>query len=406
LTGTIICLLAVSFSGCAKATPPPEPATIMFAYPDFPGAEVYYQGLIQKFNEQYPYIVVEQSPEITGPTGGFNPDNADVLTAISFNLIRLHEMGDVLSLAPFIDQDESFDLADFYPDAVEMFTSEGETWAIPAGMYVNVMYYNQDVFDANGVSYPETGWTREDFLDAALAVSDPGAYAFGFVPGDEFFDPLLFIYQHGGRIFDDTQDPSRPTFDDPLNIEAMAWYAGLVHDHNVIPTRMQILDQAFGGTIESGVYLSKVGMWTGMLYERGGDQGKWPAEWRFRWGVAPLPRNEQSVTPIFVEGHAISSQAQNPDACWRWVVFLSEQMDQYGATPPRRSFVESEAYEQLVGGEIAAVVRASLEDAELVSFTREDFEDFSLLGSAIQEIVAGRATAYEALTRAQQQAER
>jgi hypothetical protein len=37
-------------------------------------------------------------------------------------------------LDPFIEQDESFDLSDFYPATLETFTIEGKTWAIPYGV--------------------------------------------------------------------------------------------------------------------------------------------------------------------------------------------------------------------------------------------------------------------------------
>jgi len=41
-------------------------------------------------------------------------------------------------------------------------------WAIPAGVDMLVMFYNQDLFDQYDVPYPEVGWTWGDFLDTAL----------------------------------------------------------------------------------------------------------------------------------------------------------------------------------------------------------------------------------------------
>jgi ABC-type glycerol-3-phosphate transport system substrate-binding protein len=145
-----ICLLVVPFSGCRGGViPTPEPVTIVFAHSGF-DAE-YYEALIQEFSENYPYITVELVSSDTG--------DADVFVDSQFALSELREQGNVLSLDPFIEQDASFDLFDFYPGTVELFTSQEEVWAIPAGVDVMVMFYNQDLFDQYGVPYPEVGWT-------------------------------------------------------------------------------------------------------------------------------------------------------------------------------------------------------------------------------------------------------
>jgi hypothetical protein len=136
-----------------------------------------------------------------------------------------------------------------------------------------VLYYNRDLFDAYGVPYPESGWTWDDFLDKAKALRDPEASVFGYGVADQYIDPLPFIYQHGGRILDDMQNPTRTTFDDPLTVEAVEWYAGLILDHNVAPTRNQVLGSPFNGSVQAGVYLNKVGMWIGWLSERGEEEG-------------------------------------------------------------------------------------------------------------------------------------
>jgi ABC-type glycerol-3-phosphate transport system substrate-binding protein len=397
----LLAVLAMPLCGCGRvaAPPPAEPVTISFAHPA--SATDFYRGLVQDFNEAYPHITVELVIEDAS-------DQPDVFASSPFQLDDLLEEGAILSLDPFMEQDASFDLSDFYPGTVALFTQDGDTWAIPADMSMRVMFYNRDLFDAAGVDYPELEWTLDDFLNKALAVSDPDAGVFGYVPIDDFIDPLVFIYQHGGRVLDDWDDPTRTTFDDPLTIEALEWYGDLVHVHKVMPTPDQVYLAPFEGSMEGGVYRGKVAMWTSWLAERGGGDGldaTWPAEWNMQWGVVPLPRGAQLAAPAFARGYYISSQAASPQACWQWVSFLSQRLPP-GMMPARKSLAESRAYEQLVGDDVAAVARASVDGA--LMFSPRLFQAggwFFPFNSAVDAVAEGRSTAGEALTRAQQQTE-
>ena len=398
LTGAILFLLLVSLFGCNNTTPTPEPVTITFVHHD--GEADYYDTLVQRFNEDYPHITVRLQSAWTA--------DADVFVDLPYTLGQRLAQGELLSLDPFIEQDESFDLADFYPGAVSVFTREGKTWAVPAGVNPMVMFYNQDLFDQYGVPYPKVEWTWDEFLNAALAIRDPDADVFGYVaPPQPFpFDVLLFIHQHGGRIFDDLQSPTHTTFDDPLTIEAVEWYAALINEHNVAPTRDQTR-RLFGtgaGGIYRGVLRGRAGMWIGWFSDRGGLT--WPVEWDMRWGMVPVPRDAQSVTGATVEGFFISAQTGHPDACWHWIDFLSQQVPA-SLMPANRSVAESAAYEGQVGQEVAAVGQLSMENAILVSPDQAEFEStLEVFFKALDDVVNGRYTPAEAMHWAQRESQR
>ncbi len=392
-------LLFATACSCAKAPPPAEPVTITFAYPD--AEEAYYETLIAEFNEIYPHITIEDVPDYS-----FNED-VDAFFVSPFGLSNLLEQEALLNLAPLIQQDDSFDLDGFYPATLELFTRDDQLWAIPSDVTVRVFYYNQDLFDQYDVPYPQPDWTWSDFLDTAQALRDPQADIFGYGYADQYLDPLTFIYQNGGSILDDTQNPTRMTFDDPRTIEAMEWYAALIHDHNVAPRRGQFY--AIGGNVRAGVYLNQIGMWMGWIDERGGSgvsSSDWPGEWKMRWGMVPLPRGEQAAVLASTNGYAISADTPYPKACWQWITFLSSQVrTPSDMIPPRRSLAESAEYRALVGDNVVSVAQASLEDAVLLSPTLIEFGDISIYGRAIDAIVTGNVPAQEALTRAQKQAE-
>ena len=77
-----------------------------------------------------------------------------------------------------------------------------------------------------------------------MSLRDPGADVFGYGPLLDLFDPLTFIYQRGGRIFDDLENPTRTTFDDPLTIDALDWYSRLFFDYcKRLPVHLEQVDR-------------------------------------------------------------------------------------------------------------------------------------------------------------------
>jgi maltose-binding protein MalE len=104
-----------------------------------------------------------------------------------------------------------------------------------------------------------------------------------------------------------------------------------------------------------------------------------------------------------VEGYFVSAQAQHPDACWKWISFLSQQIPNR-QVPARTSLAESAEYENLVGEQIASAARASLEGALLLSPELAEFEPvLETFGNAFLAIVNEQSTPEEAMVWAQQQ---
>lgn len=398
LTAALVCLL-IAVMGCAKSTPTPEPVTISFAHPNYDTE--HYQQLLETFNDQYPHITVELQPKRWDMLGGLGAGDADCFLTSQFSLNWLVDQGNVLNLTPLIEQDETFEPEDYYPGTMGLYTREGKTYAVPAGVDIMVMFYNQDLLDLYGVPYPDIGWTWDDFLTTGLSVRDPAADTFGYLSTVDVLDVLTFIYQHGGRFIDDLQNPSRTTFDDPMTIDAVEWYANLYQAYNIAPTQEQMREVFRGTDPRKAILLGQIATWSAMLSERGG-QG-WDLEWDMRWGVTTLPRDQQAMTLTLVEGTFVSSQTRYPDACWTWISFLSKQLPAR-QTPARRSLAESDAYRDKVGANVAAVAQASMEKALLLSPELAEYEEaLELFAQAFQAVMAGTSTADEALTWAQQQ---
>jgi multiple sugar transport system substrate-binding protein len=367
----------------------------------------YYDELITQFNEQSPHITVVRKTAGSDETWRylFREKQVDTFVFSSDEELYRELLQDdkVLNLGPFIQEDDTFDLEDFYPSLLEPNRIEGKVWALPAGVNLGVVYYNKDLLDQYNVAYPEADWTWDDLLMTALSVRDESEEIYGLASLPVFAIP--FVYQHGGRIVDDWRTPTQLTLDDPLTVEAIEWYAGLIHDYDVMPSPQEAT-RRFGSDGSPGYvfWRCNAGLYLGFFSDRGGETWGPQAKWQMNWGIAPLPRDERASTLGLVLAYAASSDTRHPEACWEWLTYLSEQIPPY-VMPARRSLAESDDYSRQVGEEAAAVARAAIQDALIVSNVQiaglgEDTEDF---GEALTEIMNGSVPALEALTDLQRQ---
>jgi len=339
-------LLVAHLSGCVDMSflAPKEPVTITFW--TF-GDQSFFDGVIEEFSQEYPYITVEF-------VGGRSPyrarfENVDVFLASQNQLPFLLGQDFPMSLNALISEDDDFDLNDFYRGGVDALSVEGQRWGVPVGADLMVMLYNKRLFDERNVPYPEVGWTWNNFLERALALSDPDRGQFGFayqeMGGYGFGESMVMMYQWGGGLFDDLQAPTRMTINDPHNVMAMQFYADLIHKHHVAP-RMGERPLPYP---TAGIESEKYAMWTGSISD----------EYDFEVGVAPLPAAEYAYTMGTILGLFISNEAASPEACWEWASFLSQKAIP-GLLPLRKSLAESDEVAQSLGSDAVAAGLASL----------------------------------------------
>src|SRR5690606_12102843 len=82
----------------------------------------------------------------------------------------------------FHDQDLLLDLRtlasrydvplDMYPDYVlDIFSRDGKVYALPKGFTPIIMLYNKGMFQERGLAFPERGWTWDDLIANARALT-------------------------------------------------------------------------------------------------------------------------------------------------------------------------------------------------------------------------------------------
>lgn len=387
-----------------------EPATILFAVSDF--QQPLFESLIESFEEANPDIHVRlvSINEILGLDllGGEAPDDAWQRMASRADVINggadreAVQQGLARDLTPLIQADPNFQRDDFYPGALESNQWDGGTWSLPTRVMFNLIFYDKDAFDEAGVSYPEPGWSWDDFLAKAkaLTVREGGKVTrWGFVQPSPVHLP--FIEGRVGPLIDQTTDPPTPRFDQPEVSEAIGWYVDLYLKEEVVP----FFDEEEGALASQGQALVESGeapMWhePSALSAFRKEQGN--------RGVVPYPVDapDSRTTLIMTQDLSMSAGTAHPEAAWRWMDFLTRQdLSRQGPLvrflPPRRSVAESIGFWDEMDEEVAGALRYAI-DHGYIAQTTTGYDAFF---EALEATLSGEKSVEDALSEARTQAE-
>lgn len=331
-----------------------------------------YQALAREFQTAHPEVQVipRESPLIGEPTFASASKISDCFVWPngweSLDISKLNQYA--LNLQPLIDADPTFPLDDFYPTALEAFRTQGDLWAIPAEFRpATMIQFNKDLFDAAGLDYPHPGWTLDDFLSAAVTLTNTDTDRYGFLSSLSFPGITMgsiFAPANGAFYFSDDRDPPRPLFDDPKTIEALQWYLDLVNVHGIDrvpgedPSLWWLKIEEYDWRLNNALLEKRQGL------IRDKHVAMWLTEFLrgYPRSVAPLPLREGGYIRGSFDGFYISATTQYPQLCWEWLRFISDRSSQYARYGPvRQSAYTLTGYAERVGQEFADTMRYSLE---------------------------------------------
>jgi ABC-type glycerol-3-phosphate transport system substrate-binding protein len=374
-----------------------------------------YRDLATLFKEDHPDITVNVAlPTLGQQSVSGLAAGADCFESLA-TLPRTGEPVAILGLDPLVDADLAFPMDDFYPQLLDAFRAGGQLWGLPAGTTPYLLEYNKDLFDAAAVDYPAPGWSTDDFLAAAVALTkgEGENRQYGFVGQvDEALDLVLMLGRFGAHPIDDRVDPPAFAFDDPATVRAVAWYAALATEYGVKPVFATRLGEpaARADFVERDALMNagRAAMWTSYgpntdFVERAG----------MNLGVAPLPAapgGSAGSGYLRTSGYYISASTSHPQACWQWITFLTGQPGSADRLPARRSVAESDAYRRLAGDERAAAYIASVGQAGAPVFQPFGGDpwlspSFYWLFRSYGQVLAGESSAEQALQEVQQLAD-
>lgn len=398
----IISLLIVSCTG--KKGPRQEVVTLNFLCEPNRIRE----KQIELFEKTHPNIKVKMDvvpqgifeKELTMIAGGVAPD---VFFMMDKPIADFARRGIIEDLSSFIEKDKDFDIDAYFTPAIEAYSYQGKPYALPGNISPFIIYYNKNIFDREGVNYPDETWTWDGFLDAARKLTKRDEkeriIQFGAYIGD-ILD--VFILQAGGRIFG--EDGKRCIINSQEVLYALRFLNDLTNVHHVTLVRSE--EHTMGGSQGMPLFMMRKsamhisGRWHTLTFREAKDLD-------FR--IAPLFREKKRSTIMNSMGWAMSSQSKHKEESWELMKFLSGRegtkfvVEEGDGLPPLISMLKEESflYDPRYPNEDNEVYLKSMTYAFpsllINPYIPVDLMS-SILGAEIEKYIRGRVTAEDALS--------
>ena len=250
--------------------------------------------------------------------------------------VPLVTQGAFLGLNQFIRRD-GYDLTDFWPGVMEHSTWRGELYALHTHAETQLMFYNQELLAAAGVSAPAGDWTWQDLLDHARALTGHrgGKPVYGFALSHSYGYPLTssregrnypatipWIWANGGEIVD--ADLTKSLVDEPPAREALEWLFEQRDTHAVWPPGDEV----------SGDELFKIGR-LAVLYGPRSLSGQLlvaQAEYGLKYGVEAAPLGPvKAANWLFLQSaFHLGAATSVPDEAWAFLSWWAGEEAQRG----------------------------------------------------------------------------
>lgn len=279
-----------------------------------------HQSIIADFEDQNPGILV-QLEAIAG-----RDYYTRILTQIAAKRAPdVMNIGDdavpsFVSTGAFLPLDEclaslDFDTDVYLPGLLDPGMVDGQLYFLPKDYSTLAVYYNKAIFDAAGLPYPEDGWTWDDLLATAQALTqdtdgDGQADIYGIqLPANWTTGFEYWVAAAGGSLISEDGASYVGYMDSPEAIRAAQFYADLYNEYAVAPPPADL--SAFGGgnsDFDTGKAAMRIfGRWpqAGMLNNPNIDLG-----------VVGTPSDAVEANILFWGGFGIASTTEHPaEAC-------------------------------------------------------------------------------------------
>jgi len=318
-TALSLALLSVALSACGDS----GVTEVTFALVASPEDLAGYQAVVAAFEEQTPDVRVtlaqvadeeELFAKLTTAAAGGDPVDVALLNYRAYG--QFAAAGALAPVGPLLDSSAAISPDEFAPIALDAFRdSDGVVTCMPQNVSSLVVYYNADLFAAAGLDPPAPGWSWDDFLATAHALTGGDAYGLGVEP--RLIRVAPFVWSNGGEIIDDDTDPTRSTLDVGPARDALDWFLDLQSVERVVPNDAE----ASSEDIESRFLNGRLGM----LLESRRVVPTLRTITGFEWDVAPLPvaPGGEPATILHSDAYCLSARSPDNAPAWRFIEFAT-----------------------------------------------------------------------------------
>lgn len=280
---------------------------------------------VNAFQETYPNFELQATPEITDQkilTAVASGDVPDLFWIGSETIQSWAARGALESLDDLIENDDRFDLSQFYDSEIAKVQYDGTTYGVPQFVDCRPVWLDHASLDEAGIAVEDvdtSNWQQMQDYGTKLVKKDGDQIVrWGFdTKGVNFF--WMWSWGNGGQLL--SEDGKMATFDTPENIEALQYNIDTYNSQGGFQTYQAFMqttgfDGAENFFVQHQVAMTPFESWLlGIVAE--GDPNH-------EFTVTPFrgkDGNPYSITGG--QSWAIPKGAKNKEAAWEWISYFS-----------------------------------------------------------------------------------
>lgn len=274
-------------------------------------------------------------PILAAHTGDF-----DVLILNPHRIDQWVEAGWVEPLNKYMEDPklfntEEYDVDDFPPALLDLFTKDGKLYALPQEASAYLLYWRMDLFKKYGIAPPPNeGYTWKEYLATARKLTKDtdgdgkidlyGTLHAGKRSGNLAIEAECAIWSYGGRIIN---DDGEPVLNSPEAIEAVEMYLSQ-YKEGIVPPGMVAWEYPEVLTaMQNGMSAMCIG-WNAMAPTLN-DPEKSPIsggnlDWRPIPYYEPLGPNTKRVWPS-VWAPSVCADSKNKEAAFKYITWFTSK---------------------------------------------------------------------------------
>ena len=232
------------------------------------------------------------------------------------------EKGAFLPLDDFIKGKDGLDTSIYLPGLTDPGQWNGKQYLLPKDYSPLGVYFNKKIFDQFKVPYPQEGWTWNDLLTTAQALTQdtngdgktdiwgiqlPATWTSGFE---------YWVAAAGGRLISEDGKQFVGYMDSPEVQSALKFYADLYNVQKVAPPPADLAMFGGGSTeFDQGKAAMRIfGRW---------PQAGYKTNPNIDLGVVGPPAGKVRANVLFWGGFGIAAITEHPEAAWRFLKFYT-----------------------------------------------------------------------------------
>lgn len=280
-----------------------------------------YRSLVTAYQDagggEVELVTVGRSDHLTRLSTAFASGGAPDVFLINYRQYApFVQRGAVQAVGPLLERD-GVDLGGYYDEPLRAFTYDGELQCMPQNVSSLVVYWNRVLFQQAGVAAPEAGWTWDEFVATAKALTTGEVKGVGIDSSIVRMAP--FIWSSGGTIVDDDEAPTRTTLHEPEARAALQAVVDLIGT-GATPTKDQLAAQGLPEQFMTGklaMFLSSRVEVPALREQRGLD-----------FDVAGLPVMGEPASVLHSDAYCVASSSEHKDAAAKFVAYAVGQQGQ------------------------------------------------------------------------------